>query len=229
METTLNQILKHNPCGQGVTDEEGWRKLLNYLGKTEPDNEPLSLLTILESNGFEDALWALRTVEGYDREIKLFTCWCACQALPAFEHRYPENISMRYCIEISALYAEGLEGAAVVKDAARVAARDAAWGVARVAAWEPAWDAARIAARDAAWGVALEPAWDAARVVARNAAWGVARVVAWDAARDATPPATWDAAWSVAWSAAWAAARGVQKEEFIKLCQGGKDYMKLII
>ena len=183
METTLNQILKHNPCGQNPSDKEGWMKLLNYLGKTEPDNEPLPILTILESNGFEDALWALKVVEGYDREIRLFLCWCACQLLSDFEHYYPRNTNIRYCIETSALYAEGLEGA-VARDAAKNAA------------------------------------WDAARDVARDVARAAARAAAWTAA--------WDAAWTVR-AAVWEIDKTIRIEEFIKLCQEGKDYMKLTI
>ena len=54
LTTTLNTIRSHGPC------ESGWRKLLAHLGKTKPDDEPLSLCTILESNGTRDALWCLR-------------------------------------------------------------------------------------------------------------------------------------------------------------------------
>ena len=53
--TTLNKIESLDPC------ETGWSKLLKGLGKTEPDDEPLSLLRILEINGIDDALWATRT------------------------------------------------------------------------------------------------------------------------------------------------------------------------
>ena len=71
MKVTLNEIRKHNPCA------EGWEKLLTYLGKTKADDEPLSLLIILDSNGINDALWCLRAVEGHDKEIRLFAVWCA--------------------------------------------------------------------------------------------------------------------------------------------------------
>jgi len=67
-----------------------------------------------------------------------------------------------------------------LSDAARDAARGAAWDAARGAAWGAAWDAAR----DAAWAAAWDAAWDAARGAA------------WDAA--------WDAAWAAARDAAWA-------------------------
>ena len=55
MTTTLNIIRSHSPC------TEGWVKLLKHLGKTQGDDEPLSLLTVLTSIGVEDAIWCLRT------------------------------------------------------------------------------------------------------------------------------------------------------------------------
>ena len=73
MQTTLNKIRSHHPC------VSGWKKILTYLNKTEADDEPLSISTILKSNGINDALWALRAVDGYDKEIKLFAIWCARQ------------------------------------------------------------------------------------------------------------------------------------------------------
>ena len=50
MKTTLNKIRKHSPCAQG------WAKLLATLNKTKADDENVSFLTILESNGLDDAL-----------------------------------------------------------------------------------------------------------------------------------------------------------------------------
>ena len=73
MKATLRAIRAHNPC------DDGWRKLLKHLGKTEPDDEPLSIATVLGSNGLDDALWCLRAVSGHDREIRLFAVWCARQ------------------------------------------------------------------------------------------------------------------------------------------------------
>ena len=42
--TTLNKIRAHGPC------PEGWTKLLNTLGKTKADDEPLDMLTIREEH-----------------------------------------------------------------------------------------------------------------------------------------------------------------------------------
>jgi hypothetical protein len=73
VKTTLNQIREHSPC------QEGWKKLLRALNKTEADDEPVSIVQIIDNNGLDDALWCLRTVKGYDREIRLYAVWCARQ------------------------------------------------------------------------------------------------------------------------------------------------------
>jgi len=68
--TTLNEIKKHDPC------EGGWKTLLKYLGKTKADDEELTFLTILESNGFDDALWCARSEPKYSSEWRIFAQWC---------------------------------------------------------------------------------------------------------------------------------------------------------
>ena len=69
--TTLNRIKKHRPC------EDGWKKLLNGLGKKKADDEPLSFATILEISGLNDALWCCRVEPQYAREWRLFAVACA--------------------------------------------------------------------------------------------------------------------------------------------------------
>ena len=66
--TTLNDIRSHSPC------RDRWEHLLKGLGKNKADDEPLPLERILEINGIEDALWALRAVKAHDDAIKLFKC-----------------------------------------------------------------------------------------------------------------------------------------------------------
>ena len=150
MKTTLNKIREHGPCS------DGWGKLLKHLGKTKADDEPLGITTILDSNGFEDALWCLRAVEGHDREIRLYAVWCARQV----QHLMTDQRSLD-ALDAAERYANGqatdgeLSAARdaarfAAMDAARAAARAAAWSAAMDAAWDAAWDAARFAARDAA-------------------------------------------------------------------------------
>ena len=115
---TLNRIRDHSPC------ESGWIKLLKHLAKTEADDAPLSLLTVLESNGLDDALWCLRAVKGHEKEIRRFARQCALDVIhlwnaPPIVKRYLKTGNEKL--------------------------RDAAWA----AAWAAAGDAARAAAGDA--------------------------------------------------------------------------------
>jgi hypothetical protein len=145
MTTTLNKIKAHSPC------ENGWNKLLNHLGKTQADDEPLSIATIIQSNGIKDAVWALRAVEGKDKEIRLFAADCAESVLHIYENRYPNDDRPRKAIQAARDYANGVIG----KD--ELAAAWFAWGAfnatdaacAACAAWSSA-GAARAAARAAA-------------------------------------------------------------------------------
>ena len=137
MKTTLNKIKAHQPCIQG------WKQLLKHLGKTKADDEPLSLLTILDSNGLDDALWCLRAVDGHEREIRLFAVDCA----RSVQHLMTDARSIS-AINVAERYAEGL-----ATDQELMAAGDAAWdaalAAARAAAWAAAWGTTRGAAMDA--------------------------------------------------------------------------------
>jgi hypothetical protein len=73
--TTLRRIMDEEPC------EDSWKKLLKHLGKTVPDDDQLSLLTILDSNGLEDALWSLRCTDVSDSDTRLLACDFAERAL----------------------------------------------------------------------------------------------------------------------------------------------------
>ena len=161
MKTTLNKIRKHKPC------TDGWEQLLAYLGKTKADDEPLSLLTILDSNGLDDALWCLIAVEGHDKEIRLYAVWCARQV----QHLMTDQRSID-ALDVAERYANG----EATQDEL-YAARDAAW-TAEAAAWSSAtwaaWSAAEAA--DTATETACSAA-DAARY-AREAATYAARTSA---------------------------------------------------
>ena len=165
MKTTLNKIRAHSPC------EEGWEKLLKHLGKTKADDEPLSLLTILDSNGLDDALWCLRAVEGRDKEIRLYAVWCARQV----QHLIQDTRSLA-ALDVAERYANG-EATVEELDAARDAAPGSALGAALGAAWGAAWWVARSAAWCAAEDAVSDAEWDAAWNAAREIQADYLRVV----------------------------------------------------
>ena len=165
--TTLSRIRDEEPC------KDGWAKLLAHLGKTAADDEPLDLLTVLDSNGLDDALWVLSCAMPEDRLARHFQAWCAEQVLPIFEAELPGDMRIRN--QIAMLRNDA------ASDAERAAASDAAWAAARAAARAAASDAASDAARAAAWA----DAWAAARDAACAAAWDAARDAARAAARAA--------------------------------------------
>jgi hypothetical protein len=151
VNTTLNQIRDKKPCAYG------WKKLLAHLGKTRADDEALSIITILDSNGLDDALWCLQAVKDHDKEMRLYAVWCVRQV----QHLLTDRRSLD-ALDVAERFANGL---ATDKElaAARAAARAAATGSAAGAAWA-AWDAAGSAATRAAaraTGSAAGAAWDA--------------------------------------------------------------------
>lgn len=146
--TTLNAIRAHGPCAKG------WTKLLAHLGKTKADDEPLPLLTILDSNGLDDALWCMRAMPEHDQHWRLFAVWCARQV----QHLMTDPRSIA-ALDVAERHARG-----DATDAELSAAGAAAWDAARDAATRAATRAASCAASCAAWA-ARDAAWDAARDV----------------------------------------------------------------
>ena len=101
---------------------------------------PIDLLTILETNGVDDCLWALQaTAEDASRITDLIIADVAESVLHIYEREYPADKRVRECIQARRAYANGEIDAA-------------AWAAARDAAWDAAW----AAARDAAWDAEVE-------------------------------------------------------------------------
>ena len=188
--TTLNAIRAHSPCASG------WAELLRHLGKTQADDEPLALTTILDSNGLDDALWCLRACEGIDREARLYAVWCARQV----QHLMTDPRSLA-ALDVAERHANG-----EATDADLAAALAEALAAAGTAAGAAAWAAAGIAAGSAA----LAAAWAAARSEARSAA----RSAAWAAAGIAAGIAAGAAAGAEARAAAETEARAAQTAKF---------------
>ncbi len=145
--------------GKPFSDEDSERdSYIRFAHK-----EPVPLPSILESNGLDDALWALRCVPDVDRDARLFAVWCARQV----QHLMTDQRSIN-ALDAAERFANGMASEnerADARDAAWAAARDAAWAAARDAAWAAAWDAAW----DTAWAAAWAAARDAARAAARDA------------------------------------------------------------
>ena len=177
MITTLNKIREHSPC------TNGWAKLLKTLNKTKADDEEVSIIQVLNSNGLDDALWTLRAVTGRDKEIRLFAVWCARQV----EHLNTDP-RVKQCNDVSERFTNG------EATQEELAAAEAAAGAA-AAAW-----AAGAAAEAAAW--AAGAAAEAAAWAAGAAAWAAAEAAAWAAG----------AAWEAVREAAGAAGADQEKE-----------------
>ena len=148
--TTLNKIREHAACA------DGWQKLLAGLNKSEADDEPLPLVRILDINGLDDALWALRTTD-CDRESRLLAVAYARQV----RHLMTDARSVA-ALDVAERFANGeatREELIEARTAAEAAAKDE-WAAARAAdtaVWATvnAVDAARAAARAAAWAAAM--------------------------------------------------------------------------
>jgi len=185
-QTTLQKLRNAGAC------IHGYNQLVRYLqGKefTEADRllkryisfrycDQISVRTILESNGFDDALWALRCIDDTDGEIRKFAIWCARQVEHLMIDRRSVNalnVAERYAnglatnAELSAAWAAAGAGAAAwaAAGAAAEAAAEAAAG-AGAAAWAAAGAAAEAAARAAAGAAAGAAAWESARAAQKN-------------------------------------------------------------
>ncbi len=180
---TLNAInVGQMPAGGGA-------RLLAYLGNAAPDDEPLPLVTILDSNGLEDAMWALRVVKGEDARIRRFAVWCARQV----QHLMPDSRSVD-ALDVAERYADGLatddELQAAEKEAWKAAGalvRAAGPGGEGTAVWAAARAVIAAATPGAAWAAAGTASWYAVIAARRDARSGgdAAEKAAWDAARAA--------------------------------------------
>lgn len=143
MKTTLNEIRAFSPC------ESGWKKLLAHLGKTNADDEPLAITTVLDSNGLDDTIWCFRAVKGHDREIRLFVVWCARQV----QHLMTDPRSLS-ALDVAERFANGH---ATDQELAN--------------AWTAAGSANEFTTELGGWAAAESAAWAATKSVAWTARW----------------------------------------------------------
>ena len=69
LTTTLNDILAADPCTRGWCELTGQSR---YRHTWVGSDEPITILHILDNNGFDDAMWAVRSVTDYTK----FSAWC---------------------------------------------------------------------------------------------------------------------------------------------------------
>ena len=174
-EVTLKDLRQAKACiagynkvvcslqGQPFTNEH--RDMKSYIRFVY--KEPISLSFILENNGLNDALWALHCIKDADRDIRLFSVWCARQV----QHLMRDSRSTN-ALDVVERFANG-KATKEELEAARDAASAAS--AASAAAWNAAYAASAAASADA-----RDAAWAAAR-----AAWAVARAASVDASVDA--------------------------------------------
>ncbi len=69
-------------------------KLLKHIDiNTYINDEPITILEILDAIGFDGAYWCLQTVEGYDEEISQYKEWCDRGRQPLLDTALQINIS----------------------------------------------------------------------------------------------------------------------------------------
>lgn len=147
LTTTLAAIKSKSPC------KNRYRKLIKYLGgvKKYGKDTPINILTILDSNGFDDALWCLRAVENHEKEIRKIACDFALQVahlwdMPPIVREYLET-------QDESIREEASDAASAIGAAAWVAAGAAVSGAARAAASAAAWGTTKEEQENYLWNV----------------------------------------------------------------------------
>lgn len=212
-QVTLKQLRAAGACFSGynklVASISGEPLVASNRYAVFDFDQPISVLQILNSNGLQDAIWALRCTHGADREIRLFAVLCARQV----QHLITDERSLA-ALNVAEKFANGL--ATKEELAYAYAAADAAYAHASAVAY-----AAYAAAADAA-NAAANSAVDAAANAANAAAYAAyaAANAAVDAAVDAVHVASINAAYSAAYSAARASCVAAQETQFRKMLNG---------
>ena len=160
IHTTLNKIFEAKPV------EKIWLGLLAHLNKTDPDDEPLPLSTVLDAVGLDECLWCLQTVPEHDREWRLYAIRCARKVQHLATNQRNDRV-----LEVAKKFANGKATADQLahaltdaEDSVGTAVRRAAQSTAKTDAWAAAWYAVWYAAGAAAQsGKDQQAAWSAIR------------------------------------------------------------------
>jgi len=129
-QVTLEALRKAGACYSGyskvVAALSGEPVVSARRYATYRHSGPVTIEFILRSNGLHDALWALRCVEGHDRDLRLYAVWCARQ----LQHLMTDKRSLA-ALDVAERYANGqaTEAELIEAEAAAEAARASAWAV----------------------------------------------------------------------------------------------------
>lgn len=101
LTTTFKLLRKAGAC-------EPRYKFLRCALKGVKDSDSINLLTILETNGLDDALWALRaTAENCDKVARLMAADFAEEVLPIWQKKYPNDKRPELAIKAARNFANG--------------------------------------------------------------------------------------------------------------------------
>ncbi|MEL6569372.1 MAG: putative immunity protein, partial [Pseudomonadota bacterium] len=122
---TLKDLESLSPCSDRM---DVVRDLIKWNGK------PVSAKDARDAGvSFDDLIWVAsavaKTDKAVERRLRHWMADCAARVLHIFEKERPEDPRVRNCIQAARDYADGK-----ITDAARAAARAAAWDAARASA-----------------------------------------------------------------------------------------------
>ena len=125
LHTTLNLLRKNGACATG------YAKVVRRVGLDYDKDAAINLLTILDSNGVSDAVWALRSCTDSDKASSVsasFAAWCSDAAAAAAAAAAEDDVVAAIdAVAVAAVAAGAAAAAAVAAIAAdAVAAADAA-------------------------------------------------------------------------------------------------------
>ena len=134
--TTLKLLRANSACHSGMIT------LIASLPDGFKETKSISLVHILESNGLEHALWALRATTKDSRiTAARMAIEFARHSLINFEKQFPEDKRPRTALEVAADFLHGKATLKDVEEAAEAAEEAAEAAAARPAAWAAAWAA----------------------------------------------------------------------------------------
>jgi hypothetical protein len=218
LTTTLTRIRAQSPRKNSLGHWDYWDTLIDGLGKTETDDEPLAYTRIVKITALDYALFACRAEPKYDKHWRLFAVWCARQV----EHLMKDERSR------AALYAAEQHVNEEVSDEELEAAWNAAGSASINAGWPRAGHAAAKSAEYAASpGAGWAPEFAATEAVdavgyARAERWGPegSGWVPWGRALGAAVTTRSWGAKADACAAARNAEQVAQTLKFIEICDG---------